>query len=224
MKQGPDFQKNRERLLLKLTRAGRDGLTRKRLVGQSRAQSEVLKSLLKSGEIIVFAPKRRGALYFHSDHLPTARSVADRISAYLDASGPRLRSSAELKRHVAEPGNQSQVEAALKLLVTDNLVACVTNASRTKYYFSRAALGLSGGGAKASSTKLTRKSVRAAYEAITQKTGFSSVEIALLAEEGSFDLDQLKSHLVAESKAHEVVLSVGDWAASNERTHPRRRD
>jgi hypothetical protein len=66
--------------------------------------------------------------------------------------------------------------------------------------------------------ELNRKLVLEAYQKVSQRAGFSNVEIYQLQQELGAPMDALKAFLLEESRHGRAVLSLGDWSLSSEET------
>ena len=63
-----------------------------------------------------------------------------------------------------------------------------------------------------------RRGIRAAYQRLARRLGYSNVDISGLRREAGCSMDALKHFLLDESRQGRAVLTLGDWSVSSEET------
>lgn len=215
-------------VLERLKAAGAAGLAKGKLLARLGSRGEkALKALLSARRIANLGSRHRPCFV-----LPEHFRPLERACEHIEVKALSLKTAGEeaialftrdeLTRGLTGEPKKRIPEAFRRLFEEKKLVRC--KRGRNVYVIHRAHLshllgdqqGIPRAPAPRPPVILEREAVLSAYRRLKEKSGFSHVEIAVLAREAGCPLAPLKEFILSEIRAGRAVLGLGDWSLSSE--------
>jgi hypothetical protein len=209
----------REKIAARLRKAGAKGaaspVTPKTSAAQREAYEAVLGQMIAAGSLVA-VPAAAKTKYFLPEFAPSAATAAEKIERMAAMKHPVLLAITDFKKALSPPEKSFLAEAVQRLESAARLIKLVRGKA---YVFAhadslRALLGQPPRNVE--TVTIDRSQLRAAYCALSARTGFPAVEIAALQREAGVPLAELKAWLLSEHRAGRAVFGLGDWSLADD--------
>ena len=208
-----------EKILARVRKAGAKGaaspVTAKTPAAQRAAYEMALGQMIAAGSLVA-VPAAAKTKYFLPEFAPGAESAAVKIERLASLKHPMLLAMADFKKALSPPEKSCLAEAVQRLESAVRLIKLVRGKA---FVFAHAESlhALLGPAARDTGTlAMDAPQLRAAYRALSARTGFPAVEIAALQREAGVPLEELKAWLLAEHRAGRAVFGLGDWSLADD--------
>ncbi len=202
-------------MLNKLREAGAKGLNKAGLgIGSSTSGKQAVNELESEGKIANLESGNKFLYVLKAFDMPL-EMACERIEAETASRKNTLLNRTKLIGECKKrcPGRvKKELEKAVDWLVKENRLL------KFKYKNFFVFLHASAVQTAEALPELNRDRVSEAYRKVSQRAGFSNVEIYQLQQELGAPMDALKAFLLEESRHGRAVLSLGDWSLSSEET------
>lgn len=210
----------KEKILDKITASGAKGLSRSKLkINTSSASGKVYAEALKALESersIGNLGNRNRSLYVVAEHFKPLEIAYEKIAANVNVKMPKLFSKKQLFDGISG-APKKHCDEALALFVSEKKFVKLKQGNGT-YFLPIATLRewIPAVASEQMEPQVDPLMLRAAYERLVQRDGFSHVLIHDLQQASGVSVEALKAWLLQACRDHKATAGAGDWSLSTQ--------
>ncbi|MDM8526191.1 hypothetical protein QUF80_22675 [Desulfococcaceae bacterium HSG8] len=217
----PPVESYKEDILKKLREAGAKGLNKTGLKINSKIKEKALAELEKERKIANLETAKGKYLYVLKEFDNPLEMAYDRVEekviSYKTTLHPKTRIVKDCEKRCPERVKK-ELKSAIDWLVGENKLLELKHRGHSVFIHVSSVQSLLPSDQPEEKSEFSRDQVLEAYNKVTQRIGFSNVEIYDLQQELGVPMDELKAFLLEESRQGRAVLSFGDWPLASEET------
>lgn len=219
-----DIETHKKTIIQKLQEAGKKGLTKSRLgiKSSSGLKAQALKDLEKSEAVVNLGSKTK-SFYVLQEFNKPLEMACEHIETKLNYDKIDLLSKSKIDKMLkgVPAAVKKKIDEAIKTMVNENRFLKVKQGRNTLLLFVPAVLNQLPDGRICSKTpekpdKLNRETVLEAYKKVSQRAGFSNIEIYELQKELNIPMEVLKEFIIKQNEQGRVILTKGDHSLYSE--------